>query len=401
MASGSKIKIRRSAVKDKIPSVGDLSLGELAINTYDGKVFLKSSQTVGQTTTEQIITLEKQLTAGTGVTITSGAINIGQDVSKTISPTFAGATLNGVTTITQSILGKQDTLQVAGYVGSAGSVFAVGVSDTPSDGIVIKSLNSTLTDKAKLSLLGSPIILGTPNKEWSFSDTGNIKLPANGDIVDSENNSVLKNPDVKKLTFDKQLIDNNYCLVSNIDGTTDQIKTDGLLSFYKQKNLEVDGMITFFGRKRHTEEGVANIVPYQTYYIKTVEVGLTAADLGLDQPDPFSDLDPPPPPEFQSSDPMSYNITISLTKGGPTFDLLDFQAADPDHAIMLSTVSPNSIQIQRAPIQFQRYDEEGNSITHLLVNATFGDTYYDSDAQRIYIFANSSLDGTPQLLNLK
>lgn len=36
-----EIKIKRSNVPGKAPAVGDLVLGELAINTYDGKLFLK------------------------------------------------------------------------------------------------------------------------------------------------------------------------------------------------------------------------------------------------------------------------------------------------------------------------------------------------------------------------
>ena len=35
------IKLKKSAVPGKAPAVGDLQLGELALNTYDGKVFMK------------------------------------------------------------------------------------------------------------------------------------------------------------------------------------------------------------------------------------------------------------------------------------------------------------------------------------------------------------------------
>jgi hypothetical protein len=35
------IKIKRSAVPGKVPTTSDLSLGELALNTYDGKAFFK------------------------------------------------------------------------------------------------------------------------------------------------------------------------------------------------------------------------------------------------------------------------------------------------------------------------------------------------------------------------
>lgn len=35
------VKIKRSSVQGKTPSTGDLALGELALNTYDGDLFFK------------------------------------------------------------------------------------------------------------------------------------------------------------------------------------------------------------------------------------------------------------------------------------------------------------------------------------------------------------------------
>jgi hypothetical protein len=35
----SKVKLKRSAVQGKVPHIDDLELGELALNTYDGKLF--------------------------------------------------------------------------------------------------------------------------------------------------------------------------------------------------------------------------------------------------------------------------------------------------------------------------------------------------------------------------
>ena len=42
-----KIRIRRSATPNKVPETSQLQLGELAINTYDGKLFLEQDQTSG------------------------------------------------------------------------------------------------------------------------------------------------------------------------------------------------------------------------------------------------------------------------------------------------------------------------------------------------------------------
>jgi len=35
------VKIKRSSVASKVPTTSDLELGELALNTYDGKLFTK------------------------------------------------------------------------------------------------------------------------------------------------------------------------------------------------------------------------------------------------------------------------------------------------------------------------------------------------------------------------
>lgn len=35
------VRLKRSAVSGKVPSVADLDLGEIAINTHDGKLFIK------------------------------------------------------------------------------------------------------------------------------------------------------------------------------------------------------------------------------------------------------------------------------------------------------------------------------------------------------------------------
>ena len=37
--SDPRIKLKRSAVSGKIPTANDLPLGELALNTYDGKLY--------------------------------------------------------------------------------------------------------------------------------------------------------------------------------------------------------------------------------------------------------------------------------------------------------------------------------------------------------------------------
>ena len=42
--SDPKIRIRRSSTPNKVPTTTQLELGELAINTYDGKLYLEQDQ---------------------------------------------------------------------------------------------------------------------------------------------------------------------------------------------------------------------------------------------------------------------------------------------------------------------------------------------------------------------
>jgi hypothetical protein len=61
------IKLRRSAVPSKIPTTGQLDLGELAINTYDGRLFIKKQQEsveeiirfIGSNPVENVIYVQK------------------------------------------------------------------------------------------------------------------------------------------------------------------------------------------------------------------------------------------------------------------------------------------------------------------------------------------------------
>jgi hypothetical protein len=91
-----KIKIKRSAVAGKIPTTNDLELGELAINTHDGKVFIEQDQGgVGVGTTVIVV---NPWSVGVGsdaydTYFTAGSVGIG-----TISPAV------GVTSSNNAVL---------------------------------------------------------------------------------------------------------------------------------------------------------------------------------------------------------------------------------------------------------------------------------------------------------
>lgn len=77
-----EIKLKRSDVENKVPLVSDLTLGELAVNTYDGKLFFK--KTAGASTTlESIVTTNAQITGSVELT---GAVTSSLTLIKNQSP---------------------------------------------------------------------------------------------------------------------------------------------------------------------------------------------------------------------------------------------------------------------------------------------------------------------------
>ncbi len=75
--SNTLLKIKRSAVKGKSPTTSNISLGELALNTNDGRVFFKTTDSSG---TSAIATL-REISGGTGITATNGVLNLDNQVS--------------------------------------------------------------------------------------------------------------------------------------------------------------------------------------------------------------------------------------------------------------------------------------------------------------------------------
>jgi hypothetical protein len=101
------IKLRRSAVPGKIPSDAQLQLGEVAINTYDGKMFFKQSST--SNTILQVATTSLNLsdfastTSAQLASIISDEIGTGSLVFSN-APTLVTPVINGNTTFDSGTL---------------------------------------------------------------------------------------------------------------------------------------------------------------------------------------------------------------------------------------------------------------------------------------------------------
>ena len=98
-----KIRIRRSSLPGKIPTLNQLQEGELAINFYDGKVFLKQDQGVVGVGTRII-----EVGAGSSIGKTIFVTTIGNDNNTGLNEKDAKATIKAAS----ALLNPGDTIKV-------------------------------------------------------------------------------------------------------------------------------------------------------------------------------------------------------------------------------------------------------------------------------------------------
>jgi len=92
------IRLKRSSVEGSVPTTGELATGELAINVYDGKVFLRRSGSIDDV--REVLTNEftgsvnitGSVTATEFVGDGSGLTNLTIAQSATVKQTFTGTT---------------------------------------------------------------------------------------------------------------------------------------------------------------------------------------------------------------------------------------------------------------------------------------------------------------------
>ena len=87
------VQLKRSALTGKVPGTGSLNLGELALNTYDGKIFFRRS---GSTDTVQEVVTTNVVNTGS-ITIT-GALTA-ESIRTTLTASFGSLKVNDTLTV--------------------------------------------------------------------------------------------------------------------------------------------------------------------------------------------------------------------------------------------------------------------------------------------------------------
>jgi hypothetical protein len=120
------VKLKRTSVEGKVPSTSNLELGELAMNTYDGRIFFEKDN--GTPSVQQVVTTNSQ---------TTGSINVQGNVTASYFfgdgsglTNLPAADVSQVATVTSSF-DNQSSISVTHNFGSKNIIVSVyGTDDT-------------------------------------------------------------------------------------------------------------------------------------------------------------------------------------------------------------------------------------------------------------------------------
>jgi hypothetical protein len=183
------VKLKRSAVAGRVPSTTDLALGEIALNTYDGVVYLKKSVSAVET----VVKLQPFPTGGTNgyVLQTDGSGNLSWVAQAAATEPYRlinngyTATLDNAGTLTVDNLTVNAETNVTTQTFVVTSIGNLLLSE---DGEVLELPPGQ--DPITTENFNS-VIIGANTGSWYFKSQGVFQLPPGGDIIDANGNSVL------------------------------------------------------------------------------------------------------------------------------------------------------------------------------------------------------------------
>ena len=165
------IKLRRSSVAGNVPTTAQLGLGELAINTTDGKIYFEKND--GSATIQTIVTTNSQ---------TTGSIEITGHFSGSATSTGSFGYIKSVThdtaTVTSTNVEVTNNIDFEGDIsGSAASTASFGRLQT--DGGIVLDNGNVIGSTTSSGSLGHLTITGDEGNNGIinlFADDGDDNL---------------------------------------------------------------------------------------------------------------------------------------------------------------------------------------------------------------------------------
>ena len=248
------VQLKRSALSGKVPGTGSLNLGELALNTYDGKIFFRRS---GSTDTiQEVVTTNSVVTGsirleGTG---SFGSLK----VNDTLTVNHGETIISGSALVTSNltILGQVNARQFNISVISSSVLFESGSSNFGNTSDDVHSFTGSVNITGSFLLNGQEVGGGTTTGSFTGSFTGDgsgLRGVVSDDIPrdgwDYQSNSSASISDFNN-TSDKYLIDFEQSqstavgtpigykgFITNVSGSTQILPTLNSIDFVIGNNV--------------------------------------------------------------------------------------------------------------------------------------------------------------------
>ena len=186
-----KIRIRRSATPNKVPLTSQLQLGELAINTFDGKLYLEQDQTGASGIATVIVVNPWSVGLGSlayDTFFTAGNVGVGTTVPTSALDVVGDVNVSGVVTATNFVGSLTGTATTATNV-------VVSQSGTQTDHFVMLAIDGSIdsavrldsglkfhTGTNSLTITGDIIVGGGLSVTGISTFNGDVDINANVDV---------------------------------------------------------------------------------------------------------------------------------------------------------------------------------------------------------------------------
>ena len=214
------VQLKRSATAGAIPTTSDLSLGELALNTYDGKAYIKKS--VGGT--ESIV--EVGATQSTFDSMSHNLFNASANQT-----TFSGTDVNGDSlsyTAGQILVFLNGVfLDPDDYTATNGSSIVLGSGAKSSDYLEVIGLGGTTASKLTAiaqfeftATANQTVLTGNDENSVSLSYTpGKVLVFLNGVLMDNRSGKDYVETSASTITFNAGLQADDTVVIKSYAGT--------------------------------------------------------------------------------------------------------------------------------------------------------------------------------------
>jgi hypothetical protein len=230
------VQLKRSALSGKVPGTSSLNLGELALNTYDGKIFFRRSGSTD--TVQEVITTNATNTGSVTITGTLTAAAFSGSIAATNGVISGSSQLTLLNTFTSSVNTKFTTLGT--FTGSLATTGSNTFTDTQTFNTDITVLGAVNARQFNIGIISSSIMYTSGSNK--FGDTIDDTHEFTGSVTISGSISAsLFSGDGSGLTNIQTTFDAQTTQITSVDGNV--LLNNSIADLFLQ--LGVNGYVDF------------------------------------------------------------------------------------------------------------------------------------------------------------